>query len=119
MTLWEKYNPLTGLSGRLMKDQLREKIGRKMTAPRKIQPRGNEKTLEIIEHYHKNLDIFLDYISKCREVDLDRTIITSPIISVVTYSLRDALQFLVDHEHRHIQQAIRVKSNENFPGRVA
>jgi hypothetical protein len=47
--------------------------------------------------------------------DIDKTIITSPILSIVTYSLRDAFQFLVTHERRHINQAVRVKGNENFP----
>jgi len=28
---------------------------------------------------------------------------------------RDAFQFLIQHEHRHINQATRVKRNDNFP----
>ncbi|HYV55678.1 MAG TPA: hypothetical protein VE933_13915, partial [Chitinophagaceae bacterium] len=40
---------------------------------------------------------------------------TSPVIRMVTYILRDAFQFLIQHEHRHINQATRVKRNDNFP----
>jgi hypothetical protein len=36
------------------------------------------------------------------------------MISWVTYSLRDALQFLFEHEHRP-NQAIRVKETPGFP----
>lgn len=87
----------------------------KMIAPEKIQPQRSDKNLSIIEDYCKNLDTFLGLISNCKNVDIDKTIITSPTIRIVTYSLRDAFTFLIQHEHRHLNQAIRVKVNEGFP----
>ena len=71
--------------------------------------------MEILERYYKNLDDFSGLIARCRNIDLDKTVITSPAVSFVTYSLRDAMQFLMQHEHRHINQAARIKMNENFP----
>ncbi len=115
MKFWEKYSPFTGIMGRIMKDRLQELPKVKMKAPKKIQPSSSEIDTGIIEGYHKNLDRFLGFISNCRSIDLDKTIISSPITSVVTYSLRDAIQFLIQHEHRHINQAIRVKADANFP----
>jgi hypothetical protein len=72
-------------------------------------------TTEILQQYYTSLTIFLGFISKCRVIDLDKTIITSPLVLFITYSLGDALQFLITHEHRHISQAIRVKEKEDFP----
>src|SRR4030095_12245048 len=115
MDLWEKYSPFTRLCGRLMKNRLQEQVKKKMIAPKKIQPQSSGKNLSIINDYLKNLDIFLAFISNCKNVDIDKTIITSPIIRIVTYSLRDAFTFLIQHEHRHINQAIRVKTNDGFP----
>jgi len=117
MSFWERYSPFTGLCGRLMKDRLQEQVKKKMIAPKKIQPQTPDENPDLIENYRKNLDTFLNYISNCKNVDIDKTIITSPIMRIVTYSLRDALSFLVHHEHRHINQAIRVKANECFPGK--
>ena len=114
MNLWEKYSPFTKIWGNIMKDQMQEQVKRKLKAPKKIQP-ASKATLEIINQYHRSIDQFLTYISKCGAVDTDKTIITSPFVSMITYSLRDALQFLVTHEHRHINQAIRVKRNSAFP----
>lgn len=114
MDFWEKYSPFTKILGNIMKDQLQEQVKRKMKAPKKIQP-ASKATLEIIEQYHRSIDQFLAYISKCDTIDIDKTIITSPLVSMITYSLRDALKFLVTHEHRHINQAIRVKRNSDFP----
>lgn len=115
MKFWEKYSPFTGMLGKIMKDRLQEEPKIKMKTSKKIQPSSGEMDMGIIDRYHKNLDRFLEYISNCRSVDLDKIIITSPITSVVTYSLRDALQFLIQHEHRHLNQAIRVKVTANFP----
>ena len=88
-----------------------------MKAPGKIRPAKLEKQTDFIENYQESLDIFLAYISNCGNVDIDKTIITSPMMRMVTYSLRDAFCFLVQHEHRHLNQAIRVKANNSFPGK--
>lgn len=115
MTFWEKYSPFTSLFGRVLKDQLQEQVKRKMKTHRKLTPQTSEKSLDFINEYVKNLDTFLNYVSNCRHIDIDKTIITSPTIKIITYSLRNAFQFLVEHEHRHINQAIRVRDNVNFP----
>jgi hypothetical protein len=98
-----------------MKDRLQEQVKKKMKAPKKIRPAKSEIRINIIDRYYKNLDVFLGYISGCKDVDIDKTIITSPIISLITYNLRDTFTFLIQHEHRHINQGIRVKANERFP----
>jgi len=115
MNNWERNSPFTSLCGRIMKSRLKEQANKKMTAPKVFQPDASEIKTDIIERYHKNLDGFMLYIANCQEIDIDKTIITSPAIKIVTYNLRDAFSFLIQHEHRHINQAIRVKSNENFP----
>jgi len=115
MNFWERSSPLTNFWGKTMKNQLQEQVKRKMKAPRMIQPTKSEFHIVLLDRYQENLEEFLDLISKCNKVDLDKTIITSPLLSIVTYSLRDAFQFLLQHEHRHINQAIRVKESESFP----
>ena len=115
ISFWEKYSPFTGICGRILKDQLQEQVTKKTVTHKKLRPATSGMKIDFIEHYYKNLDTFLELISNCQSADLDKTIITSPTIPIITYSLRDALNFLIHHEHRHINQAIRVKSNENFP----
>ena len=117
MSFWAKYSPLSKLFGRIMKDQLQEDVKRRLKAPGKLLPGSSDIDPGIIDRYYKNLDNFSALISKCRNIDIDKIIITSPVVSFVTYSLKDALQFLMQHEHRHINQAIRVKTNEKFPDR--
>src|SRR5262249_51140955 len=102
-------SPFTSLCGRLLIKQLQEQPKRKFKAPKKIQPSASGVNQNIIGDYNKSLDHFLKCISNCEMADIDKTIIRSPTIRMVTYSLRDAFQFLIQHEHRHINQAIRVK----------
>ncbi len=117
MNFWERHSPFSAICGRILKDQLQEKVKRKLKTPKRFQPSESELKMEVIERYHQNFDGFLELISDCKKIDIDKTIITSPAIRIVTYSLRDALYFLIQHEHRHINQAIRVKKNEDFPSR--
>jgi DinB superfamily len=114
MSFWEKYSPFSRRCGQILKAQVQEKVRKKFTAPKIIRPANNKIGLAIIESYHKNLYTFLDYISNCKNIDINKTIITSPTISIITYSLRDAFQFLLQHEHRHINQAIRINENTGF-----
>jgi uncharacterized damage-inducible protein DinB len=115
MNGWERYSPFTSICGRIMKDRLKEQVNKKMIAPRVFQPSASEMKMEIIGDYDRTMDIFMQYVTNCQAIDIDKIIITSPSIKIVTYSLRDALSFLIQHEHRHINQAIRVKENKIFP----
>ncbi len=115
MTFWDRFSPLTPLWGKFLKDQLQETVKIKMTAPKKLIPSASNKTSDFIATYLKNLNAFMTLISACKKIDLDKTIIRSPTINIATYSLRDAIEFLISHEHRHINQAIKTKSHTSFP----
>lgn len=105
-TGWQRFSPLTGIWGALMKRQLKESVSFKMKTNPKLVPPPPTYGKEILERYKLNLAKFTGYVQGCKEVDLDRTILTSPLLAVVTYSLRDAVEFLAEHEHRHIRQGM-------------
>ena len=115
MSLWERYSPLSSALGKLFKKYLEEKSKRKIKTNKRMTPPSSEKSPELINEYTQNLDSFLSLISQCNHIDLDKTIITSPVVSFITYSLRDAIHFQTEHEHRHIGQGIKVKEQSNFP----
>ena len=48
-------------------------------------------------------------------LDLEKIVITSPALSVITYSLMDAYRIVVVHEQRHFQQAKRIAEESGFP----
>jgi hypothetical protein len=48
---------------------------------------------------------------------LRRTVVTSPVTAVATYSLLDAYRIVVAHERKHFEQARRVTCVPGFPER--
>jgi uncharacterized damage-inducible protein DinB len=115
MTAWEKWNPLNVLFGRMLAHQLQENVKKKVKAPEVFAPEPGNINTGILERFQKHLDTLLEYIAACEKVDLDKTHITSPVSKFVTYSLQNAIIILIQHEHRHINQAIKIKKHKNFP----
>lgn len=109
MNGWQRWSPLSGLFGKMLVNQLQEKVQKKLNAPRVFQPSQSQIDLGILDRFHKHLDTLLEYIEHGKQVDIDKIYITSPAFKLVTYKLRHAFQILVQHERRHINQAIRVK----------
>jgi hypothetical protein len=44
-----------------------------------------------------------------------QAIMTSPFIGVITYSVLDGWRLIFAHDRRHIEQARRVMSSQDFP----
>lgn len=115
MSSWEKWSPFTGLIGHLLTSQIKEKPGWRFKAPRILVPSDKNVDTGILEQFHQHFDPLLDYVAGCSKVDPDKLHITSPVIKLVTYSLRRAIMLIMQHEHRHINQAITVKTAKGFP----
>jgi hypothetical protein len=65
-----------------------------------------------VEHQHQ----IVDHLRRLPDdVDPARTIITSPLLGLVTYSLDDCFTIMVVHCQRHLGQAKRVTETAGFP----
>lgn len=115
MTAWEKWSPFSLLFGRILVSQLQENVKKKLKSPKIFVPSASQIDTGILDRFHKHLDTLLEYIAACKEINPDTTYITSPVSKFVTYSLRNAFTILIEHEHRHINQAVRVKAAKGFP----
>jgi hypothetical protein len=115
MNFWENWSPFSGLFGKILVSQVNESPGKKLNAPGIFIPPQSEIDMGIVERFYKHLDSLLDYIADCNKFDVDKIHITSPVSKLVTYSLRNAISLLIQHLHRHINQAIKVKSLKEFP----
>lgn len=115
MNVWEKWNPLSGLFGKILATQINESPRKKLKAPKIFLPSQSKIDPGVLERFHKHLDTLIQLIRQWPNLDIDKVHITSPVSKVVTYSLRKAIIILIQHEHRHINQAIKLKVSENFP----
>jgi hypothetical protein len=57
----------------------------------------------------------IDTIKAADKFDWKKTRVSSPFMSLITYSLNDAFKIVVEHEKRHLRQAGRVMQMEGFP----
>ena len=115
MNFWENWNPLRGLFGKALTTQIQEMPRKKLLAPALFLPSQTTINLEILERFDKHLDSLLEYIAGCSNLNIDKIHITSPASKLITYSVRNAFKLLIQHEHRHINQAIKVKTTKEFP----
>ena len=88
---------------------------RKMTAPSEAQPTASDIAADIIQRFvQQNRDAAASVHALDQE-RLARTIMASPFLKVITYSVMDAWRLMVAHERRHFEQARRVMQTPEFP----
>lgn len=87
---------------------------RKSKAFRNFQP-GPQPRANVIDEYLARREQLVELIGAARDVDLRATRVRSPIVRLVRLNLGDAIQILVAHTQRHLQQVERVRRHPDFP----
>ena len=115
-TLWERSSPLSGFFGRFLINAVRPENPKKVKTTSKAQPAASEIDAGIIKRFAEHQAQMIRYLRKLpTDMDPARTIITSPLLGFVTYSLDDCFTVLETHCKRHFGQAKRVTETEGFP----
>lgn len=104
----ERIPMLPGIWGKLLLNGVKPENAKPMRTQRNVNPRAADVPTDIIEKFCAHQRALAKAISGLEDIDLDERIITSPLVSFVTYSLRDALMIILAHEERHLNQADRV-----------
>ena len=113
-TFWESMPLLPGL-GKLLIKSLDPASTRKMKAPKRFQPAQSDIRASVIYDFVEQQGKIVEKMKATEHLDLEKIIITSPALGIVTYSLMDAYRIIVVHEARHFQQAKRVTEEATFP----
>ena len=116
---WERIPLLPRLVATLLINTLRPDSGRSVKARPAFQPSSSQIAPGVIAAFLEQQEQLLRLMEASRALDLDRTIITSPVLPVLTYSLMDACRLIVVHEQNHFVQATRVMESPDFPDRGA
>jgi DinB family protein len=114
-TFWESMPVLPGLGGKLLIKSLDPATTRKLKAPKNFQPAQSDIRATVIDDFVEQQGRIVEKMKATEHLDLEKIIITSPALGVVTYSLMDAYRIIVVHEARHFQQAKRVTKETTFP----
>lgn len=113
-SFWENYSPFTGWAGGFLVKTLATD-SKKVKAPTQRIVPPSDLPADIVDKFVDDIDDINRKVAACDKVDLQKTVLTSPFLAVMTYKADDALSVLVEHTKRHIRQAKRVTENPSFP----
>ena len=114
-SLWERVSPLSGLFGRLVLRGLDPEKGMKVKAPAVFMPASSDVDPGVVERFAAHQTELTEKMRATAGRGLARTVVTSPVSALATYSLLDAYRIVVAHERKHFEQARRVTQTEGFP----
>jgi hypothetical protein len=113
-SFWENWSPFTGWAGRFLIKAVTEDSKKTKVPSKDIVP-PSEIGPDIIERFGGHIVDVNKMVEACAAADRQKTVVTSPFLSVFTYTLDDAYTVLVEHTKRHFRQAKRVAEAEGFP----
>lgn len=115
-SLKERLPLLPRLFGSIVLRAVQPQTKQKIKARPNFQPSRSEIGPDIVSRFKTQQQQLIDHMNHTKDVDLNNTIITSPVLSIATYSLLNAYRIIVAHGQRHLAQAKRVTEREGFPG---
>ncbi|HLA95902.1 MAG TPA: DinB family protein [Pyrinomonadaceae bacterium] len=115
-SFWENYSPLSGWGGRFLIKAVSED-SKKAKAPSKSIVPPSALDADIVDTFCAHVADVNGQVEAVTGTDIDikKTIVTSPFLAIFTYSLDDAFTVLVEHSKRHVRQAKRVMEADGFP----
>jgi hypothetical protein len=114
-TVWQRLPLLPGVIGRMMIRSLSPDATRKFTAPLQATPAASAIPADIVQRFVQHNRDAAAATRKFDERRLATTIMTSPFLRLITYSVLDAWRLVAAHERRHFEQARRVIRVPGFP----
>jgi hypothetical protein len=110
-------SPLGKSAWKSMKLGNAKNVKRRMKSPKSFNP-TIESTLisgTDIEFFEKDQLQLLNILTKAEEVNLRKVKVPISISKIIRLRLGDALQFVIYHNERHLQQALNIFENKSFP----
>jgi len=111
MTFWERNNPLTTYTGKQMVKTLGPVIVKKFQAPKLFLPSRSTIKTSIIKDFIQHQEKLCSLLKKLNTPQFEKIVITSPVAALLTLKLTDAMEILVAHEERHLNQMLRLNNN--------
>lgn len=115
-TIWQRLPLLPRMFGRIMIQSQRPDARQKFTAPAMAAPAASAIDPDITNRFIAHQRDAAAHVQTFEDRGVADTIIVSPFVSFITYSVLDGCRLIVTHERRHFEQARRVTQASGFPG---
>jgi hypothetical protein len=113
-TIWQRLPLLHGVLGRMMIRSQAPGSERKYKAPAKAQA-ISDVTADIIQRFVEQHRNAVAWVGSLDDRDAAGSIMASPFLKVVTFSVLDGCRLVVAHDRRHFEQASRVMLSPGSP----
>src|SRR6266571_944627 len=114
-TFWESLPWLPAFWGKMLIKAVAPESTRKLKAPKIFHPSSSGVDGAIIRRFINQQKQVIGYMKATEDLGLEKIRISSPVTNLITYSLMDAYRILINHEKRHLAQAMRVSEMDRFP----
>jgi hypothetical protein len=111
----EKLPGLPGFFGKMMLKALDPSNQKKLKSPASFQPSASQLPPTIVADFVQQQQQLTRLIKATDHVDHQKTIVSSPVSGLITFSLKDGISIIVVHEERHFMQAKRLLQATGFP----
>jgi hypothetical protein len=114
-TLFERLPLLPKLFGGFLVKAIMPDNPKKMKNPGIFDPSQSTVDPEIVEKFLADQEKIAAVMRSSKNIDLEKTIMTSPVASFIIYSMLNGYRVVAHHGTRHLQQAEQVMQTEGFP----
>ena len=114
-TVWQRLPILPRIFGPMLIKSQAPEAKRKFTAPGKATPASSTIDARIIERFGAHQRQAAARVRALEGSGAARTVMVSPFVAFITYSVLDGCRLIVAHERRHVEQARRVTREPGFP----
>ena len=110
-------SPLGKSAWKSMKLGNAKNVKRRMKSPKSFNPTFDENLMngQDIEGFEKDQMELLNILTQAEEVNLRKVKVPISISQIIRLRLGDALQFVIYHNERHMQQALNIIEHKSFP----
>jgi hypothetical protein len=114
-TIWQRLPVLPGILGRMLIRSQTPAATRKFIAPPAARPVFTDIAEDIVRRFADQQREAAAWMAALDAARAERTIMTSPFLRVITYSVLDGCRLMAAHDRRHMEQAQRVMALPEFP----
>ena len=117
-SVWQRLPVLPGVMGRIMVRSQAPETTRKFKAPTPARPSSSDIGADVIQRFVEQHRDAVVRVAALDEGRAARTIMSSPYVRIITYSVLDGWRLMVAHDRRHVEQARRVTQAAEISQRV-
>ncbi|TGE26512.1 DinB family protein [Hymenobacter metallicola] len=93
--------------GRKSYDTVKPENGKKQQTIKHMNPAGSQLQASVVEEFLQHQTRLLQLLASAANTDLNRKAVRIEFFRLLKLRVGEALQFVVAHEQRHVQQALR------------